>query len=103
LDFLTPTTLAESAAEYRRLNRRREIQPQGRQARDWVRAVGHYVYEVVLGQVDDHEKDFEELEYMPDVTYRVFKLACGVAAGGREGGGRGREGRAKRPARVSPW
>jgi len=51
-----------------------------------VRAVGNYAYEVFLGQVDDHEKEFEELEYTPDVTYRVFKLAYGVAAGGREEG-----------------
>jgi len=87
LEFLTPTALAGSEAEYRRLNRSRESQRQSREARDWVRAVGYYVYQVVLGQVDDHEKDFEELEYMPDVTYRVFKLACGVAAGGREEGG----------------
>ena len=87
MEFLTPTALAGIKAEYRRLNRSRESQRQSREARDWVNAVGYYVYEVVLGQVDDHEKDFEELEYMPDVTYRVFKLACGVAAGGREEGG----------------
>jgi len=67
------------------LDRRWESQRQRREARDWVRAIGYYVYEVLLGQVDDHEKDIEELEYMPDVTYRVFKFACGIAAGGRGG------------------
>jgi len=85
-EFLTPAALAESEAEYRRLDQRRESVRQRREARDWVRAVGYYAHTVLLGQVDDDEEDFEELEYMHDVGYRVFKLACGVAARGREGG-----------------
>ena len=85
-EFLTPTPLAESEAECRGLDKRRESARQYGMARDWVRAVGYYANEVLLGQVDDDEKDFEELEYTHDVRYRVFKLACAVAARGREGG-----------------
>ena len=67
-EFLTPSALAESEAEYRLLDRRWESPLQRREAQAWVRTMGYYVYEVLLGQVDDHEKDFEELEYLPDVT-----------------------------------
>ncbi|KAG0638300.1 hypothetical protein HOY80DRAFT_1023238 [Tuber brumale] len=83
---LTPTALVGSEAEYRRLDDHRESARQRREAQDWVRAVGHYAYEVLLGQVDDDEKDFEELEYTPEVMYRIFNFVCGVAVGGREGG-----------------
>ena len=53
-----------------------------------VSAVRYYAHAVLLGQVDDDEEDFEELEYTHDVGYRVFKLASGAAAEGREGGWR---------------
>jgi len=88
LEFLTRATLAESNSEFRRRRgERNERARERRKARDWVRAVGYYAHAVLLlGQVDDGEEDFEELEYARDVRYRVFKLACGVAAGGREGG-----------------
>ena len=87
LEFLTLATLTENNSEFRRRRgERNERARERRKARDWVRAVGHYAHAVLLlGQVDD-EEDFEELEYTRDVRYRVFKLACGVAAGGREGG-----------------
>ncbi|KAG0636518.1 WD40-repeat-containing domain protein [Tuber brumale] len=84
--YLTPTALVGSEAEYHRLDDCRESARQRREAQDWVRAVGHYAYEVLLEQVDDDEKDFEELEYTPEVMYHTLNPVCGVAAGGREGG-----------------
>ncbi|CAZ86601.1 unnamed protein product [Tuber melanosporum] len=86
LEFLAHATLAESNSEFRRRRgERNERARERRKTRDWVRAVGYYAHAVLLsGEVDD--EDFEELEYTRDVGYRVFKLACGVAAGGRDGG-----------------
>jgi len=87
LEFLTLATLAESNSEFRRRRgERNQRARERRKARDWVRAVGYYAHAVLLGQVSDGEEDFQELEYTRDIRYRVFKLACGVAAGGREGG-----------------
>ncbi|KAG0138278.1 WD40-repeat-containing domain protein [Tuber indicum] len=91
-EFLTTSTLVKSEAECGRLDRRRESQRQRREALDWVRAVGFIADEVLLGDVDDYEKDIEELEYHHDVTYRVFKLARGY---------RLEEGGTKRRCRVS--
>ncbi|CUS09631.1 unnamed protein product [Tuber aestivum] len=86
LEFLARATLAESNSEFRRRRGERNERARARRkTRDWVRAVGYYAHTVLLdGQVDG--EDFEELEYTRDVGYRVFKLACGVAAAGREGG-----------------
>ncbi|KAG0639608.1 WD40-repeat-containing domain protein [Tuber brumale] len=86
LEFLAHATLAESNSEFRRRRGERNGRArERRKTRDWVRAVGHYAHVVLLsGEVND--EGFEELEYTRDVGYRVFRLACGVAVGGREGG-----------------